>query len=45
MVNQCCSDCYNAYVRHVNAESSFESPPTQLTANQAAGVAVIKEVR
>jgi hypothetical protein len=36
---QSCSDCHNAFVRHVNAKS-FESPPIQLTLNQAAGVSV-----
>jgi hypothetical protein len=33
------SDCNNADVQHVDAKY-FESPATQLTANQAAGVAV-----
>jgi hypothetical protein len=31
---QRCSDCHNAYVRH-----ALESPPNQLTVNQAAGIA------
>jgi hypothetical protein len=39
-VIQRCSDCNDAYVRHVNAEELLESPPTQLTVNQAAGIAV-----
>jgi hypothetical protein len=39
MLIQRCSDCNSTHVRHVK-KRAFESPPTQLTVNQAAGVAV-----